>query len=335
MHNTHTKKTALNLVDIYLCKLKQMTPRQLSRLLAGNPQQAAVWVRVAAMQGLPEAQLRLARMLLEGTGVAKDQTKAFVWFQRAAQSCDADALNMLGRCFENGWGVPVNAASAVDYYRRAAQAGHDWAQYNLGHCYLDGHGIARDPGLAFFWYRQAAKQGHARAINLLGRCYEEGWGVAQDAQAARQCYRKSAEGGYFRGQYNWATLLADEGHLDSAGEWFLLAADNGSQAVRRAVACTLLESKHPYFHALGLSVLARCCQHGEAIDFYRYGRALLLGINGNPDHQQAAYWLRRAEQGGYKPKLAAKAAPDEPALQEPAFAKPPKPSSVHNLTRHC
>ena len=84
-----------------------------------------------------------------------------------------------------------------------------------------------------------------------------------------------------------------------------------------------------------MSVLARCCQHGEAIDFYRYGRALLLGINGNPDHQQAAYWLRRAEQGGYKPKFAAKAALDEPALQEPAFAKPPKPSSVHNLTRHC
>jgi TPR repeat protein len=47
-------------------------------------------------------------------------------------------------------------------------------------------------------------------MNLVGRCYEQGWGIARDAAAAARWYRRSAEAGYFRGQYNWATLLLSE-----------------------------------------------------------------------------------------------------------------------------
>lgn len=300
MSEVNKRKPELSVVDIYLAKLKQMSHDQLCRLLTGNPREAAVWVRVAAIQGLSEAQVRLGRMLLDGTGVTKDEKQAFIWFQRAAATGNTDAVNMVGRCFENGWGVVANATLAVEHYRRSAQAGHDWAQYNLGHCYLDGNGIDREPDLAFDWYYKAAEQGHIRAMNLLARCYEEGWGVARNSEAARAWYQKSAEGGYFRGQYNWATLLANEGHLDAAYEWFSLAACNGTQNVRRTIACTLIESSYSRFRSLGLTVFASCCEQGEAIDFYRYGRALLLGIDGKPDHGQAAYWLGRAGECGYK-----------------------------------
>ena len=53
--------------------------------------------------------------------------------------------------------------------------------------------------------------------------------------AAAHWYRRSAEGGYFRGQYNWATILAAAGRIDAAAEWFERAATDGSAAVREAV----------------------------------------------------------------------------------------------------
>jgi TPR repeat protein len=85
---------------------------------------------------------------------------------------------------------------------------------------LDGVGVARDPEAALLWYRRAAAQGHARAMNLVGRCFEEGWGAPRDPAAARTWYRRSAEGGYFRGAYNYASILASEGCIADATAWF-------------------------------------------------------------------------------------------------------------------
>ena len=287
---------SLRLVDIYMRKLRQMNHQELHRLLSGKPQDAAIWIRIAANAGISEAQLRLGRMLLAGDGLPQDQSAAFAWFARAAATDDADALNMLGRCYENGWGVDINPPLAFEHFLRAAQRGHDWAQYNLGHCYLNGIGVRRNPFQAFICYRQAAEQGHSRAMNLLGRCYEEGWGVSADIPAAQTWYRKSAENGCFRGQYNWACMLTDAGKLHAAAEWFLLAAKNGTLKVRRAVARVLLANRHPEFKSSALIALEYCCELGEAEDFYQYGQALQLGVAKAPEPEKAAYWLQRAKE---------------------------------------
>lgn len=288
------QSATLRLPDLYLGKLKQMTSHELQQLLAGNPREAAVWVRMAAVQGITEAQMRLGRMLLEGNGLSKNAQEAFEWFLRAAASGDDDALNMLGRCYENGWGVTAHPAMAFQYYRRAAQLGNDWAQYNLGHCYLDGNGTLRDPYRAFYWYGKAAAQGHGRAMNLVARCYEEGWGIERNFETAHDWYRKSAEKGYFRGQYNWASILADAGKLNEAADWFLQAARNGTPNVRRTVAKLFSESTHPELKAHSLTALEYCCENGEKMDFYRFGQALLQGLVGKPEPDKAEYWLKRA-----------------------------------------
>lgn len=218
--------------------LTMMRPEELRALLGGDD--AAVWVEAAAACGMPEAQLRLGRLLLEGKGVAKDERAAFACFLCAAECGDIDAQNMLGRCYENGWGAAQDFARASECYRVAAEAGYDWAQYNLGHLLLDGTGIARDREQAFNWYMRAASQGHVRAMNLLARCFEEGWGVERAPAAARNWYRKSAEGGYFRGAYNYASLLAAEGCITGAQLWFqraLAAAPEPTRMnMRRAIA---------------------------------------------------------------------------------------------------
>jgi uncharacterized protein len=129
-------------------------------------------------------------------------------------------MNMVGRCYENGWGAPDDLVAAAHWYRRSAEAGYDWGEYNYANLLFDGQGVDPDQAEAVVWYRRASERGHARAMNLLARCYEEGWGVPRDLKSAWDWYRRSAAGGYFRAQFNFATLLAGQGRMDEAFDWF-------------------------------------------------------------------------------------------------------------------
>src|ERR1700722_16963720 len=97
-------------------RLQSMSHRELHSLLCGDPVEAARWVESAAVYGIPAAQLRFGRMLLEGRGVAMDRALALRWFTRAAQQQEAEAMNMVGRCHENGWGTPADAEAAAQWY---------------------------------------------------------------------------------------------------------------------------------------------------------------------------------------------------------------------------
>ena len=231
-----------------IADFRRLTPSEFARLLAGDQQEAARWVRAAALQGIPVAQLRLGRMLLEGTGVLKDEAAALRWFRTAARDQDAEAMNMVGRCYENGWGIAVDMAAAAAWYRLAARRGDAWAQYNLGHMLLDGNGVAQDHAEAFAWYSRAASQGHPRALNLVARCNEHGWGTERDLQAAARAYRQSAEAGYFRGQYNYATLLLSAGRRADAIAWFCRAASGGPPVLRARITALVSELRRADEH---------------------------------------------------------------------------------------
>ena len=228
-----------------LVRLQRMSYRELQVLLAGDPAEAALWVRSAAEYGVPAAQLRLGRMLLEGSGVDRDESAALRWFTRAGDQGDAEALNMVGRCYENGWGAPVDLARAAAHYQRSADGGHDWGEYNLGNMLFDGRGVPQDLVKALQWYLRAARQGHGRAMNLAARCFEEGWGCVRSAAEAAHWYRRSAETGYFRAQFNYAVLLAEQGAAEAAAEWFTKAAASGDAGILRAIGKLLSRAHHP------------------------------------------------------------------------------------------
>jgi TPR repeat protein len=215
--------------------LQRMSVQELTALLSGDQSQAARWVEAAARQGVGAAQVRLGRLLLEGSGLAKDENAAWRWFMTASRDGDVEAMNMVGRCYENGWGVPAEPALAAVWYSKAAERGDAWAQYNLGHLLLDGNGVARDQEAAFSWYCRAAAQGHARAMNLVAICHEHGWGTARDPAQAVSWYRFSAEAGYFRGEFNYATLLLSAGRKRDARIWFQRAAAHGTDNVKARV----------------------------------------------------------------------------------------------------
>ncbi len=202
------------------------------------------------------AQLRLGRMLLEGTGVEVDARAALTWFERAAAQGDAEALNMTGRCFENGWGAATDLARAAAQYELSALRGYDWVSTTLPICCSTVAACPVIRRLALYWYRRAARQGHGRAMNLLGRCLEEGWGCNPDPAAAALWYQRSAETGYFRGEFNYASVLAQCGQGRRAATWYLKAAEGGDRAIRGAVLTALTNVADPALSAARARVAA-------------------------------------------------------------------------------
>jgi len=93
--------------------------------------QAVAFYRLAAAQGLDEAQLSLGLMYLNGWGVARDRAEALRLFQLAAAQGHAAGLFWVAFCHEKGQGVAVDVAEAIRWYRRAQAAGHPYVADNL------------------------------------------------------------------------------------------------------------------------------------------------------------------------------------------------------------
>ena len=70
-------------------------------------------------------------MYANGTGVAKDNTKAMEWFRKAAEQGHAFAQYDLGFMYANGIDVPTDNAKAMEWLRKAADQGHNDAQRKL------------------------------------------------------------------------------------------------------------------------------------------------------------------------------------------------------------
>src|SRR6202021_2533846 len=107
--------------------LTGLSAARLRALFSQEPERAADWVRVIALEGLRQAQVCYGRMLLEGTGGLKDLPAALAWFRRAAARGDMDAVNMVGRCFDNGWGTAGGPGGGGGHFRGQ----YNWASVLL------------------------------------------------------------------------------------------------------------------------------------------------------------------------------------------------------------
>ncbi len=121
--------------------------------------EAAQWYRMAAQQGLAEAQNNLGVMLKDGQGVQKDLVEAAYWFLLAAQQGNVLAQSNLGWLYQSGSGVEQDYAEARRWYLAAACQGHAAAQNNLGTMYRDGQGVEQNLDSARYWLTEAAAQG--------------------------------------------------------------------------------------------------------------------------------------------------------------------------------
>lgn len=222
---------------------------------AGEPVAAAQWMLAAARLGHADAQITLGQWLLDGRGLAVNAADAFAWFLKAALQGHPMGMNMAGRCLENAWGCAPDLGAAAQWYRQAAHKGLDAAMYNLANLLASGTGVDRDPAAALEWYRQAARQGHVKSKTKIGRFYEAGLVVERDLDAAFVCFEEGAKGGDFRGQFNYAGMLAQRGHMEAALEWLRKVPGTATPAYKKEVGPLLLQSPHVEFRAVGQQML--------------------------------------------------------------------------------
>ena len=102
-------------------------------------------------------------------GVPEDDTEATRWYRMAAEQGIANAQFNLGKMYNTGEGVPKDVVEAVRWYRMAAEQGWAMAQLNLGLMYALGRGVPKDDVQAYAWVNIGAAQiGDEKGGEILG-----------------------------------------------------------------------------------------------------------------------------------------------------------------------
>lgn len=148
---THAFSLYLQAAQLGFAPSQYRVGQAYERGLLGAPRRAYEsirWYRLAADQGVPEAQLALARWYLIGGG---DDGQV-------RPDCNAEEHSLI---------VQACPQTAYLWARRAADQGLAKAQYTLGQFHERGIGVEADLQEAKAWYGMAAKQGDKRATTRL------------------------------------------------------------------------------------------------------------------------------------------------------------------------
>ena len=135
-------------------------------------------------------------MYKRGQGFPKDYKTAVKWYRLAAEQGLADAQTNLGFMYSKGRGVTQNKKTAVKWFRLAAEQGYADAQYNLGAMYYAGDGVKKDNIDAHMWWNILASSGDKEAVTRKNSIekemtfdqYEKAYNLAQE------CIRKKYKG---------------------------------------------------------------------------------------------------------------------------------------------
>lgn len=282
-----------------------------------DPQDAANFMRLAALGRDPIAMMVLGQWHDQGRGVAADRAQAEAWWRKAAElmltEAVPDPLRLAG-------GEPLlDVPALLAWYRQQAQAGAPWAQAWIGLLHEAGQWVPRDEAAAAYWYRQAGLAGHAEAQGRLSNMYRQGRGVAADPAEARRwsdmprvarCERQLAETAGQPDCDRYAGDPYEPGRSGPGAEGFCV-----THFVQPALAaCRRASSEQPQVTRFRAQY-ARALAHAERFDEARReatvaaGRgstpAMILlgamrqrGLDGPRDEKAALDWFRKAAEAG-------------------------------------
>ncbi len=145
-----------------------------------------------ARRGDEAAQIDLAALYHEGSGVPRDWFAAGRWYSAAADQGNARAQRKLeeilgrvrrwgerdrdppylaiqGRFLLDGIGGPRDIDKGTELIKAAAEAGDPMGQFILGAMFEAGIGVDKDLGRATIWYATAAEKGNPDAVRAIAR----------------------------------------------------------------------------------------------------------------------------------------------------------------------
>jgi peptidoglycan hydrolase-like protein with peptidoglycan-binding domain len=135
----------------------------------------------------------MARRLVQGVGVPKDQQAGAGWLLRAAQHGSAQSAFNVGVMYERGFVVERDSVRAVEWYRKAVDANLPIAKHHLALLLREGKGVQRNGQEAVDLLRSASRQGMVAAMFTLGDIYERGDVMPKDPAMALAWYAVTAE----------------------------------------------------------------------------------------------------------------------------------------------
>ena len=161
----------------------------------GDVDAGVALVRLAADQGLPPAQYRLAKFYEAGEGVTQDIPTAVRLVELAARQGHRVAMHDLGLFIAEGFGEdPLDRASALEWFEKAAKLGIVDSQFNMAFLLDNGGdlGVERDPVAAYAWYAIAEASGDQVAGERLPALRAElDETQLADAQARVEAFRET------------------------------------------------------------------------------------------------------------------------------------------------
>src|ERR1700760_198324 len=264
----------------------------------------------------PSMALRRA-MRLRARGSA---ARAFPLFVGAAQSGIAEAEYRVGRCYLEGSGVPISHTEGLRWLRSAATRGHIEAQWFLAAVCIQGVDASGTPedtsrgAVSLFsdkeaprpdfvggemWARRSAEQGSAAGQALLGYILTSGPESMRNLDEAHQCYERSAAAGCAQGSLGYALSLArtatDEKDQIKVAEHIRRAADAGlTPALYLLGALTERGIGLKRDHAAAAQLYRQAAIKGNRSGQASWGRALMAGLGVEPNPIEGESWLRRA-----------------------------------------
>ena len=97
-------------------------------------------------------------------GLTRNYAKALEWLRKAAAQGHPHAQVQIGTMYNDGKGVPQDYVKAVEWFRKGAKQGEMMGQMRLGTSYYLGQGVPQDFVKAHMWSNLSAAQGFKPAI---------------------------------------------------------------------------------------------------------------------------------------------------------------------------
>ena len=118
-----------------------------------DAKEAMKWYRMAADQGMAEAQNSIGSLLQ----AEKRYAEALPWYEKAAGQGDVQATNNLAYLHDLGLGVPQDRRKGFELYMRAAELGWAEAMWNIANMYGAGQLGEKDMVNACVWAMRARR----------------------------------------------------------------------------------------------------------------------------------------------------------------------------------
>jgi len=248
--------------------------------------QAFHWFRLAAKQGIPEAQFNVGIIYQLGQGTEINLTKAFHWYLKAAEQGMPDAQLYVGKMYQNGQGTEINLAKAFHWYLKAAEQGVPDAQNYVGGMYYFGSGTEKNVVQAEKWLKKAVAKDIPQAQTVLG-----------------MLYLQSEVKDFIQG-ISWLKKAADQGYID--GKNMLQAIVNGLQKSAKSG-----DAEDQYYlaelYSKGLAVprdadkafglYEKAATQGDAKAQFKLGAVYEDGKVVQEDFNIALHWYQKSARG--------------------------------------